>query len=141
VNSGHEAVSSVSFWRQDQNWLISQLSWDSQITGSNAASAVITSALTRKSSGIAGIFNQEALTRVTNELQTAAAAAVKSLQSGSTSNTSLLPTSAPTGSLGLLPAAPNLASAGTAQSVLSSAISGGTTNPLASLLGGVNLLV
>lgn len=138
------SISSISFWQQDQNWLQGQQAWDQQLSGSNAASAAMTSALTTKSSGIASIFNQEALTRVTNELQSAANAALQSEKGGSSSSASgnaSQPTAAPVGALGLVPAAPSLASAGTAESVLSTAISGGSTNALANMLNGVNMLV
>jgi hypothetical protein len=139
------SISSVSFWQQDQNWLTAQQTWSQQLAGTNAAVSAINSALTTKSSGIASIANQQALTRVTNELQTAASAALKSEQSGSGNSTSSLPatpTTAPAGALGLRVGSPNLTSASTAASLLSGAVSGASTNALASMLdgGSVNIL-
>ena len=130
------SISSVSFWKQDQNWRLQQQSWSQQLTVTAAASSVITNALTNKSAGIASIYNQEALTRVTNQLQTAATAALK----GGNSNT-FVPTSTSSGILNNY--ATNLQSAGTARSILSNAISSQfASTGLAGILSGssVNLL-
>jgi uncharacterized protein len=130
------SISSVSFWQQDQNWRQSQQSWTQQLSGSAAASSVMTTALTNQSAGIASIYNQQALTRVTNQLQAAATAALK----GGNSN-AFVPTSTSSGILNNY--ATNLQSAGTAQSILSNAISSQfASTGLAGILSGssVNLL-
>ena len=128
-------ISSISFWQQNRNWLQSQQQWDEQLNSSNAASLAITNALTNKSAGIASIANQQALTRVTKQLQTAATAA---LQGGSSGSSSLSSGPSVLSASGILPSsATNIASASTAESVLSSVLSNeGSSSGLAGLLSG-----
>lgn len=136
------SISSLSFWQQDRNWFNQQASRDQQLTGANAVNNAITSALTNKSSGLASISNQIALTRVTNQLQAAASAAFKSGGSGgstasSTSGPAILSAS------GILPSsASNLQSSSTAQSMLASVLSSESSiGSLAGLLSGTSLNV
>jgi hypothetical protein len=123
------SVSTLSFWKQDQGWLTSQQNWSAQLSGANLASASMAQALSTKSKGIAALYNQQALTRVTQQFQTAATAALKS-QSGSSassSSTAFSPSATSAGygpstpSLGILTSyAPALQSAGTAATLLTS---------------------
>ncbi len=136
------SISSLSFWQQDRNWFNQQASRDQQLTGANAVNNAITSALTNKSSGLASISNQIALTRVTNQLQAAASAAFKSGGSGSSTASS---TSGPAilSASGILPSsASNLQSSSTAQSMLASVLSSESSiGSLAGLLSGTSLNV
>jgi hypothetical protein len=129
------SISSLSFWQQDHNWRARQQSWSQQLNGQAAASSVITTALNNKSAGIAAIANQQALARVTKQLQDAATAALNG-----TSSKTFIPPSTSTGILNNY--APALQSAGTAQSVLSNAISSQfASQGIADLLNGsVNLV-
>jgi len=123
------SISSISFWQQDQNWLQQQQGWDQQLNGSNAAISAMTSALTNKSSGLASLANQEALTRVTNQLQAAATAALKGGSSAS------VPVSTSSGILNNY--SPALQSSGTAASVLGNFISNeSASSGLAGLING-----
>jgi hypothetical protein len=125
------SISSLSFWQQDQNWLTSQQSWSNQVSNSNLAMSAMASALSNKSSGIASIYNQEALSRVTKELQSAATAALNGTASASAS-----PSFAPSSTVTSVPFnyAPALASSGTAATMLSSVISGASSNSVGSML-------
>jgi len=147
---------SISFYQQDQNWMTSQQNWSTQLSGSNSVVSAMASALSNKSAGIASIYNQEALTRVTKQLQTAATAAVQS-ESGSSASSSgtsaaFSPSSTSAGygpstpSSGILTSyAPALQSSGTAATLLSSALSGPSSSVgsmLSNLItgGAVNIL-
>jgi hypothetical protein len=137
--------STISFWKQDQNWYRQQANWDSQILGSNAINSAITSALTNQSAGIASIANGKALTRVNNQLQAAATAAVQSSSGGSSGGASAAASGpAILSSSGMLPSkAVNLQSASTAQSMLASVLSGESSggSALAGVLSGtVNII-
>jgi hypothetical protein len=118
---GAVSVSSPSFFQQDTNWYNQQAAWTAQLSTNNAASQAIATAMSNESSGMASIFNQEALTRVTNQLQAAATSATQSGSSSSTGGATNIPTSTSSGILRSY--APSLASAGTAASMLSSVLS------------------
>jgi hypothetical protein len=136
------SISSLSFWQQDRNWFNQQASRDQQLTGANAVNNAMTSALTNKSSGLASISNQIALTRVTKQLADAATAALKSGGSGN-STTSNASGPAILSASGILPSsASNLQSASTAQSMLASVLSSESSiGSLAGLLSGTSLNV
>jgi hypothetical protein len=150
-------IMSISFYAQDQNWMTSQQNWSTQLSGSNSVLSAMASALSNKSAGIASIYNQEALSRVTKQLQSAATAAVQSESGGSSASSSstsaaFSPSSTSAGygpstpSSGILTSyAPALQSSGTAATLLSSALSG-PSNSVGSMLsnlitgGAVNIL-
>jgi len=82
------SVGSLSFWQQDRNWRIQQQRWSDQLSSTNLISSVMTSALTRRSAGMASIANHQALVRVTTQLRNAASAALPPGFAGQTGSAS-----------------------------------------------------
>jgi hypothetical protein len=102
------SIGSVSFWQQDQNY------WQNvqaENQASSANSALITSmgdAVTTKAKGLASIINQEALTRVQNQLQDALKSAIAQTQAASASSSaSTSPNGSPATGTGTVPVTAN----------------------------------
>jgi hypothetical protein len=74
------SVSGISFWQQDQAWRTARQAQDQQLSFTASLSSTMISALSNQTTGLAGIANQRALTRVNSQIAT--------LQGNSNSNAS-----------------------------------------------------
>ena len=118
------SISSVSFFQQDQNWQNQQQVWDQQLSNNNAFFSVMQTALTNQTTGLAGIANQTALSRVNSQIATL-------LNSGSSNGTTTNSSSSSTSnsaasSVTLHSSAVNLQSGATAASLLAGEIPAGS---------------
>jgi response regulator of citrate/malate metabolism len=81
-------IRGASFWQQDQAWRNRSSANQQDLDVITAVTSKMSSALTSLSSGLAGIANQRALSRVQAQIKTATAAAAGSGTASSTSSSS-----------------------------------------------------
>ncbi len=80
------SISGISFWRQDVNYWNKSQAVSQSLSNTAAAMAAMDSALTNLATGNASIANQEALTRVNNQIATLSQSASSSSSSGSSAS-------------------------------------------------------
>jgi hypothetical protein len=93
-------IRGASFWQQNELWRTRAKSQQQQLDITTTVSSVMSSAMTRLSSGLAGIANKQALTRVQAQIKTAINAGLQSggiQTSPSSSTTQSAPSSSTTG--------------------------------------------
>ena len=91
---GPMAISSISFWQQDQNYWSQAKAENQSLAQSTAVITAMSSAMTAQAKGLASIANQTALRRVNSQLT----AAVENILKGSGSSTAPSSTSGSSGS-------------------------------------------